>query len=165
MTLGETPDFDRNTVIFKTVPVSEHLYDVNEEKIKTLLEGWRVLPFPKLQSDSEQGVVSMQYAFVNPYSQQQDAAVEYLEVIAANQSRIVRTPVFFREDIEYYENLYDTSMPAFQDLYEIFRNSAMDCNFSWDLHDEYITDYQRGLITMDEAIELRQKRALAGLYE
>ena len=67
--------------------------------------------------------------------------------------------------MEYYEQYYDTSMPVFQDIYEIFKNSDIYCRYSWDSSDEYITEYQRGLISFDEAIERRQKQAVTGLEE
>ena len=165
---GKTPDFDRNSVIFKTDHVSSHLYKELfsvPEQSRIFLEGWRAIPFPSLETGQETGLASIHYAYVNPYSKQKNAAVEYLEVIAANQNRIVGLPVFFREDVEYYEELYDTSMPAFQDIYGIYKNSAVKYGYSWDLSMEYITDYQRGLITLDEAIERRQKIAVTGLYE
>ena len=179
-TKRESPDFNRDTVIFKTIPISDHLIKmddlrssgylaenqgVRKEEFKKLLEGWRVLPFPKLQSDSEKNPVGMAYAFINPYSKQKEAALEYLEIILENQDAFVRMPLFFREDMEYYEQYYDTSMPVFQDIYEIFKNSDIYCRYSWDSSDEYITDYQHGLISFDEAIELRQKRAVTGLEE
>lgn len=165
---GETPDFDRDTVIFKTNYVHEHLcpeFGVGTERYKEFLEGWRAMPFPKLENEQEDNIIYLYYAYVNPYSTRKEAAIEYLEVIASDQAAITQLPIFFREDIGYYEDLYDTSMPAFLDLYEIFKNSAVYYRYSWDLSDEYITDYQRGLITFDEAIERRQKRAVTGLYE
>ena len=167
-TLGETPDFDRDFVIFKTISMEQHLIEtarIGSEKFKELLEGWRVLPFPKLQSDSEKGLVALSYAFVNPYSRQQEAAVEYLECILENQTDIVQLPLFFREDIEYYEPYYDVSVPAFQDIYGIFRDSVVKYGYSWERYSDYITDYQHGLISFDEAIERRQKQAVTGLYE
>lgn len=123
---------------------------------------------PKKQQNKahmEKGMVALEYAYVNPYSKQPEAAIEYLEVIAANQSRIAELPVFFREDINYYEEIYDTSLLVFQDLYEIFKNSAVKYGYSWDTSLEYIVDYQRGLIGFDEAIARRQKKAVTGLYE
>lgn len=176
----ESPDFNRDTVIFKTVNTNDHLVKLDDlgrggylngaeskrrEEFTKLLEGWRVLPFPKLASDSEKGIVSMAYAFINPYSRQKEAALEYLEVILENQDAFVRMPSFFREDLEYYEPYYDTSMPVFQEIYEIFKNADVFCGHSWDLSDEFVTEYQRGLITFDEAIKRRQKRAVTGLYE
>ncbi|MDE7211772.1 MAG: hypothetical protein K2O03_10065, partial [Lachnospiraceae bacterium] len=167
-TLGETPDFDRNCVIFKTISIGDHLVSnvqIGSEKFKELLEGWRVLPFPKLQSESEKEGVALIYAFVNPYSRQQEAATEYLEVVLENQTDIVQQPLFFREDMAYYEQYYDTTAPAFQDLYAIFKNSIVYHGYSWDLSDAYITEYQQGLISFDEAIERRQRSATMGLYE
>ena len=168
VTLGETPDFNRNSVIFKTIDIGDHLtkmVKVGSNKCNELLEGWRVLPFPKFQSDSEKITVGVTYAFVNPYSKQQEAATEYLEVILENQTNIIERPVFFREDMEYYEQYYDTSILAFQDIYAIFKDADVFCGHSWDLSTEYITEYQRGLISFDEAIERRQRRAVTGLYE
>ncbi len=166
--LGETPDFNRNSVIFKTIDIGDHLtkmVKVGSNKCNELLEGWRVLPFPKFQSDSEKITVGVTYAFVNPYSKQQEAATEYLEVILENQTNIIERPVFFQEDMEYYEQYYDTSILAFQDIYAIFKDADVFCGHSWDLSTEYITEYQRGLISFDEAIERRQRRAVTGLYE
>ncbi len=168
MTLGETPDFDRSSVIFKTTRTSEHFpYNVGmgTDKFRALLEGWRVLPFPKLQSASEKNLVALSYAYVNPYSKQKEAATEYLEVVLEGQEKCISMPLFFREDMEFYEPYYDTSAPAFQDLYGIFRDADVTLGYAWDLSTEYITDYQRGLISFDEAIDRRQKCAETGLYE
>ena len=129
------------------------------------MEGWRVLPFPSLQSMSEKKPIAVTYALVNPYSKQKEAATKYLEVILENQAKIVEMPVFFREDTEYYEPYYDTSIPAFKDIYEIFKEADVFYGHSWDLSDQYITEFQRGLITFDEAISRRQKQAITGLYE
>ncbi len=167
-TLGETPDFDRDSVIFKTISISEHLIStakVGSNKFRKLLEGWRVLPFPNLQSDSEQAVIKMMYAMVNPYSRQQEAAIEYLEVMLENQADVVEWPAFFREDMAYYEQYYDVSVPAFQDLYGIFRNADVYYGHSWDTSTDYIVEYQQGLISLDEAIERRQRHAVMGLEE
>ncbi len=176
MTEGETPDLNRDTVVFKTINMHEHLLwsryirmKENGEDIveatRTALQGWRILPFPELQSDSEKETIAMTYAYVNPYSKQKEAAIEYLESILENQAEFVQMPLFFREDMEYYQPYYDTSMPAFQDIYEIFKNADVFYGYSWDLSDAYITDYQRELISFDEAIERRQKQAMTGLEE
>ncbi len=165
MTLGKTPDLDKNTVIFKTVDWAEHLWAMSLKKTTEMMEGWRVVPFPKLASENEQNLVSVTCAFVNPYSQQKDAATEYLEVVLENQVRTVRQPAFFREDVEYYKAYYDTSLPAFQDMYEIFKNASVPQAYSWDTSNEYITEFQRGLISFDEAIARRQRSAVMGLEE
>ena len=168
MFMGKTPDFNRDLVIFKTINMQEHLIgsmDIGKEESRNLLEGWRVLPFPSLQSMSEKKPIAVTYALVNPYSKQKEAATKYLEVILENQAKIVEMPVFFREDTEYYEPYYDTSIPAFKDIYEIFKEADVFYGHSWDLSDQYITEFQRGLITFDEAISRRQKQAITGLYE
>ncbi len=167
VTLGETPDFDREFVIFKTISINQHLTGtrIGSNKFKELLQGWRVVPFPKLQSDIEKETIALTYAFVNPYSKQPDAAIEYLEVLLENQTDVTTQPMFLREDMEYYEQYYDTSVLAFQDLYEIFKNADVFYGHSWDLSDDYITEYQQGLIDLDGAIERRQKQAVTGLYE
>lgn len=123
------------------------------------------MPFPKLQSASEKNLVALSYAYVNPYSKQKEAATEYLEVVLEGQEKCISMPLFFREDMEFYEPYYDTSAPAFQDLYGIFRDADVTLGYAWDLSTEYITDYQRGLISFDEAIDRRQKCAETGLYE
>ncbi|MDE6874979.1 MAG: hypothetical protein K2P87_11040 [Lachnospiraceae bacterium] len=166
--VGKTPDFYQASVIFKTDSVNAHLYKElfsAPEQYNVFLEGWRALPFPRLGAEGEKGLVSLEYAYVNPYGRQQEAAVAYLEVIAANQNRISKLPLFFREDVEYYEELYDTSLPVFRDLYGIHRDAQVICGYSWDLSDSYVTDYQGGLISLDELVERRQKRAVTGLYE
>ncbi len=165
---GETPDFDRDFVIFKTNSIIDHLsktVEIGSEEYRELLEGWRVLPFPDLQSDSERHTLSLVYAIVNPYSRQQEAAIEYLEVMLENQAKVVEWPAFFREDMEYYEPYYDISVPAFRDIYEIFKNSDVYCGHSWDTSTDYILEYQQGLISLDEAIERRQRSEVMGLEE
>ena len=167
MTLGETPDFDRDFVVFKTININQHLTGtrIGSDKFRELLQGWRVVAFPKLQSDMEKETIALTYAFVNPYRKQPDAAIEYLEVLLENQTDVTTQPVFLREDMEYYEQYYDTSVLAFQDLYKIFKNADVFYGHSWDLSDDYITEYQQGLIDLDGAIERRQKQAVTGLYE
>ena len=164
----KTPDFDRDKVIFKTIVMNQHLVSevqMGSEEFRGLLEGWRVLPFPKFASESEKNLVGLTYAYINPYSKQKAAAIEYLETVLDNQVQLVKAVSFFREDMEYYEPYYNTSLPAFQDIYDIHKNSDVMCGYSWDLYTDYITDYQRGLITFDEAIERRQRKAVTGLYE
>ena len=165
--IGEGPEFNRNIMIFKTCYTSEHLFPYGRTRQQTtrLLNGWRVMAAPRLADASEKNYLGISYAFVNPYSRQKEAAIEYLEVLAVNQSTVIEWPSFFREDIEYYEDMYDTSLPAFQDLYGIFRDSVIPAGYPQDSSDEYITEYQQGLITFDEAIRRRQRAAEMGLYE
>lgn len=163
MTLGKTLDFERSHVVFKTDYLGNHLVETLSRN--EALDGWRVMPAPKFADVSEQSASYMYYAVVNPYGKQKEAAIAWLETIAAKRTETLQNPVFYEEDISAYEGEYDTSLPAFQDLYEIAKDTGIWFAYSLDNSDDYILEYQQGKITLDQAIERRQKRAEAGLYE
>lgn len=156
-------EFDRSRVIFKTVELSEHIRRGYADA--ELLEGWRVMGAPGIQEESEQHSLIVFYLLVNPYSEQKEAAIAYLEAILSSLESTVMKPVFFQKDIEAYAGRYDITQPAFLDLYRLSQTAGIFYNYSMDQSSSYIQEYQQGKISLDQAIERRQKKAEMSLYE
>lgn len=161
---GETSDFDRSIVAFKTNDIRAHiLYSFFEERgkeyVQEQLEGWRVMSGPKIADASEKTYSHLGYYVINPYSKQKEAALEYLEAYITYNAQIMTYPQFLQEDIDTYSVWFDTSQPAFQDMYQLQKESVITRKNEMVRFDSYIDDYQSGLITLDQAIEERQRIA------
>lgn len=168
-TVGETYDFDQSRVIFKTGHDAEHLmyYFVENGEINEKLQGWRVMAAPAVEDISEKIPGGLVFAMVNPYSKQKEAAVEYLEglITGGAAARRSATAVFLQKDLEAYSDIYDVSLPAVRDLQELYGKATIRFGYCWDGYTTYINEYQRGLITLEQALDRAQKRRETGLME
>lgn len=160
---------DITRTIFSFTPTFEYLrYNslASKKRSTKALTGWRVMSVPKINSATDKTPMSLGFAIINPYSEHKKEAIAFLEAIAQNYKKTVREPNFLMQDISYYEEGYDVTLPAFQDLYNIYGNAAVAFGHSWDQSPEYyLLDYQHGLTSFDRAIERRQERATAELEE
>lgn len=154
----------RSRILFKT----DWLSMVHPFSKEGALEGWRVMAGPKINEPSEKQAAAIFYAFVNPYSKQKEAAIAYLEAIATDPLNTVANPGFFLRNPESYADIYDITQPAFSDLLEIFENLGAVSGYTLNTAAtdiDYITPYQEGKITIEQALEQRQKRAISWLEE
>ena len=150
------------------------------------LRRWRAMPVPRISEEVKPNYASALFAFVNPYSQNKELSVEYLEAIAENMLDVSysngdftiapfeKAPQFTLKDPSAYEGYYDMSIPIFTDIYEIFRDGKMGASLASGAPAEqdknpitpaYITNYQEGKITLDEAVASRQREVDMWLYE
>ncbi|GHV06027.1 hypothetical protein FACS1894217_03920 [Clostridia bacterium] len=131
---------------------------------------WRALPFPRVSSKVEHNVAGVMCAMINPYSEQKDLALAFLEAMAADPFGAVSgagnagLPLIFKDKIM-YEKQYDISSPTFDDIYNIMSNGVIiSVPFPYGAQ-EYIDDYQNGRLTLDEAVAVQQREAEMWLNE
>jgi hypothetical protein len=130
------------------------------------LDGWRALPMPRISSDVKGNFISMNCAFINPYSKNKERALKYLEAITEAPFDFITgyTSVMFFKDKSMYADKYDITQPAFEDIYNIISN-GMFKNSTFFPSDSIITDYQSGKLTLDEAVAAIQREAEMWLNE
>lgn len=159
---------DITRTIFKFGPSFMYLrnndFSTLEKSTKTLTN-WRALSCPKINVDDKTPML-LNFMIINPFSTHKAEAMSYLAAIAQNHQKTVSAPDIFQKDMSYYDGRFDTTLPGFQDLYNIFSDTAVLFSHSWDQGDEaYLLDYQRGLTTFDRAIKRRQERAVFEIME
>ncbi len=154
--LSTTPQYDTDRVIFKLEAISDITTDLNK---------WRILPEPKITSDLKTNLVGVKYAVVNPHSKNKEAAILYLETAVSDPHSFVKDPCFTQKNIEFYNNVYDTSLPAFLDIYDICKNGEVYYNYTPSSEHSYIEDYQQNRLTLDEAVISRQREVEMWLNE
>ncbi len=170
--LGDIKDaheYDKTRVIFKTDYDKSLLsYDfIGEEEINEQLAGWRAMPVPVLSDPSEKLSAGLAFALLNPYGRQKEAALAYLEALVTGGARTYNSPtsIFLREDLEAHESIYDTSLPVIRDMHEIYSQAVIELGYIWAPYTDYINEYQLGLISLDEALEKKQRQVEASLME
>lgn len=150
--IWEHPRFSTERVVYKWTWPSAHLeYGA--------WEGWRVSPEPRFSETIEGNCVDMVGLIVNPYSEQKDLAVAYLEAIAENpvgtSAGISNFPFLF-EDMSLYEERYDITLPAVQDMYQLFKDGYLS-GVSYPYPDTFVLEYQEGRLTLEETLEKMER--------
>lgn len=150
--LSEHPKFSTKRVVYKWSYPSAHFeYGA--------WEGWRVAPEPRISEKIEGNNVNMIGMVVNPYSEQKELAVAYLEAIAENPMKAFAGSndfPFLFEDMSMYEECYDVMLPAVQDMYRLFQNGYLS-SVSYPYPDNFILEYQEGRLTLEEALEKMER--------
>jgi len=157
VTRGSRVEHDMEHVIFKMEFMSWMFDELKQEE----LAEWRVLPMPRATEDVERNYFLTHYAVINPYGKNRELAMEYLEALAINMLDVVARPGFVLKDITEYEGYFDIETPVIQDLHEVFRHGGAGRTYDDRLTPQYdfITDFQNGKITLDEALRIMQTRA------
>lgn len=157
--MEESARFDKTRVIYK--------YDsIGEQLNMSSLDGWRVLPMPRLNSDVKKNSVNISCAFINPHSKNKELALEYLEAITKVPFDYWSyTCVLLFKDKEMYADRYDITQPAFEDIYNIVKDGMINSRCGFYINGNIIDDYQNGRLTLDEAIALIQREAEMWLNE
>jgi ABC-type glycerol-3-phosphate transport system substrate-binding protein len=158
--VADMPNYNKNVVIFKQEYIDKHLDD-----IKDPLDGWRVLPLPRVSEDVQGNIVYLQYAVINPLSRNKDAAMKLLETIAANPLETIRERCFLIEDPGAYRDYYDISQPGFHDLLQLFHDSMVVVGGYASEDKNYADEYQAGRLTAEEAIMTLQREVEIWLNE
>jgi ABC-type glycerol-3-phosphate transport system substrate-binding protein len=159
--ISESAPFDKSKLIYKISGIGNQL---NMPDVS--LEGWRALPIPHISSDVKGNIVTMICAFINPYSKNKELALEYLEAITKSpidyNSSSIGTMLF--KDKTMYEGHYDTTQPAFEDVFNIIQDGVIR-KASYNLNGNIIDDYQNGRFSLDEAVGAIQREAEMWLNE
>jgi ABC-type glycerol-3-phosphate transport system substrate-binding protein len=159
--ITESAPYDKSRVIYKHCGIGKHL---NMSSVS--LEGWRVLPVPRITPDIKNNYVSMYCAFINPYSKNKELALEHLEAITKVPFDFwLREGVLLFKGKEMYEERYDITQPAFEDIYNIMKNGDVSHTGGFFPSLDIIDDYQNDRLTLDEAITAIQREAEMWLNE
>ena len=131
--------------------------DKDEITFREGQEGWRVLPAPRLDATVQNNQVNVGCAIINPYSENKELAMEYLEAVAQNPNVLNGfMPAILFKDMSMYEGIYDMSVPVMQDIYSIVKEGVFG-ESSYPFLFDLVNDYQQGRYTLDEAIEKIQR--------
>lgn len=137
---------------------SSYHTDVNE---------WRAFAVPKISHEVESTYANAYFAVINPYSKNKDAAVEAIEAIAENYFRVLGyygNNSMIRKDKTEYPDNYFADSELFDDFFTIATNSFL-AEYSLFSNRNDIDMYQRGEITIDEAIAMYQREVEIWLNE
>lgn len=156
-------DFNEDMVIFNTW----YAADFSGVDKRTSLAGWRAFPAPMLSQEDEKSPINVQYAIINPHSENIGAATEYLEFLIHHRNDYInKDRLFMIEDKSLYPNYYNIDDPCFNDLYDIFKNGAINEPPFWSNEFQAdIDNYQNGLLTIDEVVANLQRKAEMALHE
>lgn len=155
---GTHPKFNSDVMIYKWTTSNEQLINGN-------LEGWRVLPTPKFSEEVQENMVTVMGLVLNPYSEQKELAMAYLEEIAKNPIGVYsKYSSFLFEGINTYSEEYDITLPAVQDLYQLFSNGMIG-GMLYPNYNSVVADYQEGRLSLDEAINALQRETEMWLNE
>lgn len=159
--ISESTPFDKSKLIYKWSSIGDHL---NMSGIS--LEGWRVLPMPRITSEVKGNAVGMRCAFINPYSKNKELALEYLEAITKVpfDFNSANSAALLFKDKTMYADCYDISQPAFEDIYHIMQEGML-VETGFYLNGDIVDDYQNGRLSLDEAVAAIQREAEMWLNE
>jgi len=148
------PDYDLERVIFKTEMYSFKLDSGFN------LEDWRVLPLPRVSENVQHNYFNFTYALVNPFSNNKELAIEFLEAAARDMLSTITRPAFVLKELSAYEGYFDMSLPVFMDLHSIFNNGAVIENIFPDGYMSIVADYQKGKLSLQESVDEIQRRVM-----
>jgi ABC-type glycerol-3-phosphate transport system substrate-binding protein len=138
--------------------------DYIQDQFAKGLDGWRILPFPRLSEKVNHNYITTVYAVVNPHGKNIDEAVAYLETAAEDMLSAITRPAFVYKDLAIYEGHFDLSLPVYQDIHELYRNGASR-PFLFYSYMVGRSEYQNNRFTLDEAIAEIQRQAEMWLHE
>lgn len=126
-------------------------------------DDWRAFPVPKISDKVEANFVNAVFAYINPYSENKEAAIKVLEAIAENYDALAegsayeafRYP-FIKKDKADYGQRYHTDSDLFSDFYEIAADGFVH-EYQIMSAREDIDRYQSGKLSLDEAIAMYQR--------
>jgi len=161
--LSNNPD----KVIFKIETISDFLLPLASDSKNYSLEDWRIFPMTKLTTDVKNNEVYLEYAMINPNSKKKDDALFYLEAFIKDPHNATASTYcnFTQKDISSYTNYYDTNLPVFSDIYNIMKDGTIVKHPIPAISDQFIDDYQKGRLTLDETIDYLQREYEMALNE
>ena len=128
------------------------------------LDGWCLLPMPRLNEKIDKNTISVKYALVNPNSNNIDMSISLLETVASNPKECLFKWSMLKKDKSYYSDIFDINSKQFEQLYNIFDNGRIVTNNIESSRTD-IDEYQSGRVTLDEAIAMYQREVEMWLNE
>lgn len=154
---NDHPKFNADLILYKWATIKE----LNNGNLK----GWRIAPTPKYSEQVQGNTVTVMGLMINPYSEQKDLAMAYLEEIARSPMEVYKIYTsFLFEGIDTYSGTYDITLPVIQDLYRLFEDGMIGESVYPDYY-SIVNDYQEGRYTLDEAINALQREVEMWLNE
>lgn len=126
-------------------------------------DDWRAYPIPKISAQVEANFVNAVFAFINPNSNNKEAAIKVLEAIAENYTELTDEVAyevfcypFIKKDKSEYGERYQTDSDLFNDFYEIAANGFVH-EYQIASYRNDIDEYQSGSLSLDDAIAMYQR--------
>lgn len=128
--------------------------------------GWRAAPMPRMSDKVTANFVNANFAYINPFSKNKEAAVKALEALADNFYDLegIYPYSILKKDKSVYPQSFRTDTQLFDDFYDIAKDGFMPKLRLFTAHND-IEEYQNGRATLDEAVEMYQREVNIWLNE
>ena len=153
-------NFDPDENLFDLNGISRYLSLSDPENNEMRAQEFVTFPVPKYDEKVEKNMLSVaSFAYINPYSENKEAAVKLLETIAENYYSIVSSncAYFIFSDTSMYPKAIDTESQLFKDFIAMSDNSEILFYDFNDVVSEIDHEYTCMELTLDEAIEERTR--------
>ena len=131
-------------------------------------EKWRAFPIPKISEKVTTNVISgASFAFINPYSENKEAALKVLETIASDYFRYAGYYTKYSlqfADKSLYPDYFHTDSEIFNDFFQIIDDMSFSIYTFYSPRTD-INDYQAGKLTLEEAVAEYQRQVDIWLNE
>ena len=131
-------------------------------------EKWRAFPIPKISEKVTTNVISgASFAFINPYSENKEAALKVLETIASDYFRYAGYYTKYSlqfADKSLYPDYFHTDSEIFNDFFQIIDDMSFSIYTFYSPRTD-INDYQAGRLTLEEAVAEYQRQVDIWLNE
>lgn len=129
-------------------------------------DDWRAVPMPRLSQDVIANYIEAEFAVINPYSTNKEAAVNLLEDIAQNYMSVRGGQAkysFLLKDKSAYSSDYHPDSQVFADFHEIASEGFI---FTYEIDCAAICDdFSKGALTEKEALAELQRQVDISLNE
>ena len=152
---------------------SDTLFCIDEfseyaESCRDFFTEWRAFPIPKLTDEVTHSVSSAMFVYINPLSENKEAATKVLESIAENYysvlSRFSGKYQMIHADAEMYPDEYHPDSEVFNDFLNIGSNCILQQYQMLTSHSD-IEAYQQEGVSLDDAIAMYQREVDMWLNE
>ena len=130
-------------------------------------EKWRAFPIPKISEEVTSNSASAAFAFINPFSENKEAALYVLETIASDFYKYAgknsKYSMMF-SDISAYPDYFYTDSDIFSDYFSMLKTAKLS-KFVFPAARTDIDDYQAGKLTLEEAVAEYQRQVDIWLNE
>ncbi len=130
-------------------------------------EKWRAFPIPKISKEVTSNSAGATYALINPYSDNKEAALKVLEIIASDYYEYIGDACrfsFIYDDKSMYPDYFHPSSEIFNDIFNILENVEFGY-YTFSVQRLDIDDYQAGKLTLEEAVAEYQRQVDIWLNE
>lgn len=159
----ETANFSSDLTLMSISNFNYYEYAIH---CSDFFDGWRAISMPRLSEDVSANYVETEFAIINPYSTNKEAAVKVLEAIARNYMSVRGGQAkysFLLKDKAAYSGDYHPNSQVFGDFYDIASDGFI---FTHKIDSAAICDdFSRGLLSEKEALEELQRQVNIDLNE